>query len=204
MSRKVGIIASKEYSMCYPKVGTLCNNEVPFYYLHLLQWLPNTALLLLLLTVAVMTKNHWQTFLQVEKVKEHMELELWKHFYKTKKIGEAFHAKMTTTFLLYSNRNRCRLFISYVPDCTRLDQSCNSNPHFLWHDIQLSKDKINRDYTFSLVLDPSQKPDDLVYRSAPCNGVKQCSASGCMFVAPVSHHWRCEYSRVMKFMKSVQ
>ena len=92
--------------------------------------------------------------------------------------------------------------VYYVPDCTKLDQCCNSNPHFLWHDIQLSKGKINRDYTFSLVLDPSQKPEDLVYRSAPCNGVKQCSASGCKFVTPVSHHRRCELHPNAPLLKS--
>ena len=73
--KKSGIIASKEYSMCCPKVGTLCNNELPFYCLHLLQWSPNTALLLLL-TLAGKAKHHRPKFLQAEKVKERMELEL--------------------------------------------------------------------------------------------------------------------------------
>ena len=25
--------------------------------------------------------------------------------------------------------------VHYVPECTKLDQCCNSKPHFLWHDI---------------------------------------------------------------------
>ena len=52
------------------------------------------------------------------------------------------------------------------------------------------------------MLDPSQKPEDLVYRSAPCNGVKQCSASGHMFVTPVSHYRRCELHPNAKLLKS--
>ena len=33
----------------------------------------------------------------------------------------------------------------YSPDCTKLNQNCSTDPHFLWHDIQLCKDKVNKD-----------------------------------------------------------
>jgi len=92
--------------------------------------------------------------------------------------------------------------VYYVPDITKLDQCCKSNPHFLWHDIQLSKGKINWDYTFSLIVDPSKGLEELVYRSAPCNGVKLCSASGCKFVVPISHHRRCELHPTAPLLKS--
>ena len=35
----------------------------------------------------------------------------------------------------------------YSPDCTKLDQNYSTDPHFLWHDIQLYKGKVNKDYS---------------------------------------------------------
>ena len=73
----------------------------------------------------------------------------------------------------------------YCEDCTKLDQNCSTDPHFLWHDIQMSKGKVNKDY--SIFVELGGVKEELIYRCAPCNGVKVCSQSECKFVAPISH-----------------
>ena len=75
--------------------------------------------------------------------------------------------------------------IYYSQDCSKLDQNCSTDPHFLWHDIQMSKGKANKDY--SIIVEIGGSKEELVYRCAPCNGVKVCSQSDCNFVAPVTH-----------------
>ena len=72
----------------------------------------------------------------------------------------------------------------YTDDCTKLPQSCASNKHFLWDDIQVSKESWNKDREITVTLD--EKVEKLVYRVAPCNGVKVCPQEGCDYVAPVS------------------
>ena len=79
--------------------------------------------------------------------------------------------------------------IYYSEDCTKLDQSCSTDPHFLWHDIQMSKGKVNKDYPISVEFGSST--EELIYRCAPCNGVKVCSRSECNFVAPISRLRSC-------------
>ena len=79
--------------------------------------------------------------------------------------------------------------IYYSEDCTKLDQSCSTDPHFLWHDIQMSKGKVNKDYPISVEFGSST--EELIYQCAPCNGVKVCSRSECNFVAPISRLRSC-------------
>ena len=77
----------------------------------------------------------------------------------------------------------------YCEDCTKLDQNCSTDPHFLWHDIQMSKGKVNKDY--SIFVELGGVKEELIHRCAPCNGVKVCSQSECKFVAPISRLRSC-------------
>lgn len=79
--------------------------------------------------------------------------------------------------------------IYYSQDCSKLDQNCSTDPHFPWHDIQMSKGKVNKDYSISVEISSSK--EELIYQCAPCNGVKVCSQSDCNFVAPVTHLRSC-------------
>ena len=51
--------------------------------------------------------------------------------------------------------------IYYSEDCSKLDQSCSTDPHFLWHDIQMYKGKANKDY--SIFVEISGSKEELVY-----------------------------------------
>ena len=62
--------------------------------------------------------------------------------------------------------------VYYTPDAAKLYQSDNSNLHFLWDDIQLSKGKVNKDRQVMFEIGDEKVP--LMYRCAPCNGVKIC------------------------------
>ena len=53
----------------------------------------------------------------------------------------------------------------------------------------MSKGKANKDYSIFVEIGGSK--EELVYRCAPCNGVKICSQSDCNFVAPISHLRSC-------------
>ena len=53
----------------------------------------------------------------------------------------------------------------------------------------MSKGKANKDYSIFVEIGGSK--EELVYRCAPCNGVKICSQSDCNFVAPVSRLRSC-------------
>jgi len=35
--------------------------------------------------------------------------------------------------------------VFYTEDCSKLQQSPNHDPHFMWNDVQLSKGKLNKD-----------------------------------------------------------
>ena len=60
--------------------------------------------------------------------------------------------------------------------------------YFLWADIQLSKGKVNN-YETKVTIDG--KDVSVMYRSAPCSGVKECSENGCPYVAAVMEHRSC-------------
>jgi len=71
-------------------------------------------------------------------------------------------------------RSKTMQTMFFTPDCSKLSQYCPESPHFLWEDIQLSKGKLSKDRLVELLIDNDMV--QLYYRSAPCNGVKQCSA----------------------------
>ena len=58
-----------------------------------------------------------------------------------------------------------------------------SKPHFLWEDIQLSKGKLNPDRAITININGKDEAD--FYRTAPCNGVKVCSALDCPHIQPL-------------------
>ena len=73
-------------------------------------------------------------------------------------------------------------FVLFIEDYQKVYASCPKNVHFLWTDIQLSKGKVNN-YKTKVQIDG--KDVSVVYRSAPCNGVKVCPESGCPYVAAI-------------------
>ena len=72
----------------------------------------------------------------------------------------------------------------YSKDISKLPQYVASKPHFLWEDIQLSKGKLNPDRAVTLHI--NGKDETVFYRTAPCNGVKVCSAPNCCHVQPLN------------------
>ena len=76
----------------------------------------------------------------------------------------------------------------YIEDYRKVYSSCPKNLHFLWADIQLSKGKVNN-YKTKVTIDGKDVP--VMYRSAPCNGVKACSDNGCPYVAAIREHRSC-------------
>ena len=79
--------------------------------------------------------------------------------------------------------------ILYIEDYRNVYSSCPKNLHFLWADIQLSKGKVNN-YKTKVTIDG--KDVSVLYRSAPCNGVKACSENGCPYVAAIREHRACQ------------
>ena len=79
--------------------------------------------------------------------------------------------------------------IFYTPNALERDQADTSNPHFMWDDIQLSKGKVNKDRQIFFEIDKVRVP--LMYRCAPCNGIKFCPVETCNFVAPISQQRPC-------------
>jgi len=77
-----------------------------------------------------------------------------------------------------------------VNDYKTLEQSAESDPHFIWNDIQLSKGKLNKDRL--LEMDIGGKKESVHYRSAPCGGVKVCSEPLCNYVAAVREKRNCK------------
>ena len=78
--------------------------------------------------------------------------------------------------------------VLYIEDYWKVYSSCPKNIHFLWADIQLSKGKVNNYKTKMMI---NGKDISVMYRSAPCNGVKACSETGCSYVAAIREHRPC-------------
>ena len=83
-------------------------------------------------------------------------------------------------------RDQC---IFYFEDYRKVYSNCPKNAHFLWADIQLSKGKVNN-YKTKMAIEG--KDVSVMYRSAPCNGVKACSENGCAYVAAIREHRPCQ------------
>ena len=92
--------------------------------------------------------------------------------------------------------------IMHTSDCRKLGQSCNKKYHFMWDDIQLSKGTW-RDREVKVTLNSEGVEDEstLIYRSAPCNGVKTCPVKGCKYVTPITAQRPCP-SHSQKSVKS--
>ena len=92
--------------------------------------------------------------------------------------------------------------IMYTSDCRKVGQSCNKKYHFMWDDIQLSKGTWrDREVKVNLNNDGVQNEETLIYRSAPCNGVKMCPVKGCKYVASITAQRRCP-THSQKLVKS--
>ena len=89
--------------------------------------------------------------------------------------------------------------VYYTPNCTELEQSCSTNHHFLWDDNQLSKGSW-KDREVKVNIDNEQTA--LIYRSAPCNGVKVCPAKDCNYVTSVSSLRSCRNHSKEKLVKT--
>ena len=57
----------------------------------------------------------------------------------------------------------------YSKDVSKLPQYVASKPHFLWNDIQLSKDKLNPDRMVTMNINGID--EEIFCCMAPCNGV---------------------------------
>lgn len=88
----------------------------------------------------------------------------------------------------------------FTTDCSKLPQYCEQSSHFIWDDIQLSKGKLNKDRLIEVMVDNDKL--HLYYRSAPCNGVKQCSAPECMYTVPVTEKRSCPTHPMFPLVKT--
>ena len=108
------------------------------------------------------------------------ETENWKHIQS--KQDYHFPGVYTKTCQHINNN------LFYTPDYTQLEQSAE-DPHFMWRDIQFSKGPLNKDRKIEVEM--NGKEEKLCYRTAPCNGVKYCTISGCEYTAPVRDKRPC-------------
>ena len=77
----------------------------------------------------------------------------------------------------------------HILDMRKLPQVTPDNPRFMWFDIQISKGKVNIDWKIKVKND--RKEEELLYRMAPCGGVKKCQEPECSYVCAVkvSNTW---------------
>ena len=78
----------------------------------------------------------------------------------------------------------------YIPDWKSLKQASETNHHFLWNDIQMSKGVLNKDRLIEVEI--GDEKEKVYYRSAPCLGVKTCPEFGCDYVAPIREKRNCK------------
>ena len=72
----------------------------------------------------------------------------------------------------------------------------------MWDDIQLSKGTWrDSEVKVNLNNDGVQNEETLLYRSAPCNGVKMCPVKGCKYVASITAQCPC-LTHSQKLVKS--
>ena len=89
----------------------------------------------------------------------------------------------------FSKTEKHEQCVLFVEDYRSVYATSPKHLDFLWSDIQLSKGNINNYITTVTI---NEKEVLVVYRSAPCNGVKVCSKSGCKYVAPVRELRSCK------------
>ena len=93
---------------------------------------------------------------------------------------------------VYGQYHYNRNLLLYTTDYTLLEQTAE-NQHFMWNDIQFSKGPLNKDRKIECEIDG--KKEILIYRTAPCNGVKYCSFTGCHYTAPVRKKRPCPHHK---------
>ena len=81
----------------------------------------------------------------------------------------------------------------FIPNIQELEQTAD-NDHFLWDDIQFSKGSLNKDRMIQTVI--KNQNETVFYRTAPCNGVKMCTISGCTYVAPIREKRPCPHHKI--------
>jgi len=79
--------------------------------------------------------------------------------------------------------------VLYIEDYRKVYSNCPKNVHFMWADIQLSNGKVNN-YKTKVMIDG--KDISVMYRFAPCNGVKACSENRCSYVAAIREYRPCQ------------
>ena len=79
------------------------------------------------------------------------------------------------------HNSRLSNVLYYTSDVTKLPHYSDSDPHFLWSDIQLGKSSTSKN---KLDMDIGDKPEKLCYWMSQCKGVKKCQE--CDHVVPSS------------------
>ena len=77
--------------------------------------------------------------------------------------------------------SRLSNILYYTSDVTKLPHYSDSDPHFLWSDIQLGKSSTSKN---KLDMDIGDKPEKLCYWMSQCKGVKKCQK--CDHIVPSS------------------
>lgn len=90
--------------------------------------------------------------------------------------------------------------LGYASDISALPFYTKEDEHFLFNDIQLSKEKPRAPRKISVTVDG--KEEELQYRIAPCGGVKSCSASDCSYAAPKRESRPCPKHRESVLVQS--
>ena len=81
--------------------------------------------------------------------------------------------------------------LGYCENITQLPNYEETDPHFIFADIQLGKEKARSKRIVKIDID--EVSESVFYRFVPCGRVKLCSkhAEGCLFVAPTSSIKSC-------------
>lgn len=83
-------------------------------------------------------------------------------------------------------------YMLFIPDIGELKPSQSKGiiaDDFLWKDIQFSKGKGNIPRIIETCIDG--KSEKVLYRIAPCGGVKICPSEGCSYTVALKEHHRC-------------
>ena len=92
--------------------------------------------------------------------------------------------------------------LGFCYDITNLSQYTSSDPHFLFHDIQLGKDKMRSKRRIKVDIDGLE--EEVFYLIAPCKGVKYCGAheTGCDYVTSTRESRPCENHPQLPLIRS--
>ena len=124
---------------------------------------------------------------------------------KRVRLGKGCHLLPTIAGLLADKENWCQILSSkdyhfpgtfssqlgFCEDVTSLPNYAESQPDFLFYDIQLGKGRIRSKRTIEL--DIGGKKEKVCYMFAPCKGVKYCGShsKGCEYVTSTRESRPC-------------